>query len=80
MVPRISHPVRRGQSATVWRTVDRSRAHVVLSCAILDNRKVNIPRTTKTITFSLPQEMADRLDEVMKQLGRSGRSNGNKSS
>ena len=28
-----------------------------------------MPRTTKTITFSLPPEMADRVDEVMKQLG-----------
>lgn len=28
-------------------------------------------RTTKTITFSLPPEMADRVDEVMKQQGRS---------
>ena len=27
-------------------------------------------RTTKTITFSLPPEMADRVDEVMKQEGR----------
>ena len=30
-----------------------------------------MPRTTKTITFSLPPEMAERLDEVMQQLGRS---------
>ena len=30
-----------------------------------------MPRTTKTITFSLPPEMADRVDEVMKQQGRS---------
>ena len=30
-----------------------------------------MPRTTKTITFSLPPEMADRVDEVMKQMGRS---------
>ena len=28
-------------------------------------------RTTKTITFSLPPDMADRVDEVMKQQGRS---------
>ena len=28
-----------------------------------------MPRTTKTITFSLPPEMADRVDEVMKQEG-----------
>ena len=28
-------------------------------------------RTTRTITFSLPPEMADRVDEVMKQQGRS---------
>jgi predicted DNA-binding protein len=26
-------------------------------------------RTTKTITFSLPPEMADRVDKVMKQQG-----------
>ena len=30
-----------------------------------------MPRTTKTITFSLPPEMAGRLDEVMQQQGRS---------
>ncbi len=30
-----------------------------------------MPRTTKTITFSLPPEMANRVDEVMKQQGRS---------
>ena len=30
-----------------------------------------MPRTTKTITFSLPPEMADRVNEVMKQQGRS---------
>ena len=30
-----------------------------------------MPRTTKTITFSLPLEMAERLDEVMQQEGRS---------
>ena len=30
-----------------------------------------MPRMTKTITFSLPPEMADRVDEVMKQQGRS---------
>ena len=30
-----------------------------------------MPRTTKTITFSLPPEMAYRVDEVMKQQGRS---------
>ena len=28
-------------------------------------------RTTKTITFSLPPEMADRVDKVMKQQDRS---------
>ena len=28
-------------------------------------------RTTKTITFSLPPEMADRVDKVTKQQGRS---------
>ena len=30
-----------------------------------------MPRTTKTITFSLPSEMAERLVEVMQQQGRS---------
>ena len=30
-----------------------------------------MPRTTKTLTFSLPPDMADRVDEVMKQQGRS---------
>ena len=30
-----------------------------------------MPRTTRTITFSLPPEMADRVDEAMKQQGRS---------
>ena len=30
-----------------------------------------MPRTTRTITFSLPPEMADRVDEVMKQQRRS---------
>ena len=30
-----------------------------------------MPRTTRTITFSLPPEMADRVKEVMKQQGRS---------
>ena len=30
-----------------------------------------MPRTTKTITFSLPPEMADRVDEVMKEQGQS---------
>ncbi len=30
-----------------------------------------MPRTTKTITFSLPPEMADRVNGVMKQQGRS---------
>ena len=27
-------------------------------------------RTTKTITFSLPPDMADRVEEIMKQEGR----------
>ena len=31
-----------------------------------------MPRTTKTITFSLPPDMADRVDEEVKQQGRSG--------
>ena len=30
-----------------------------------------MPRTTKTITFSLPPGIAERLDEVMQQQGRS---------
>ena len=30
-----------------------------------------MPRTTKTITFSLPPDMADKVDEVMNQQGRS---------
>ncbi len=30
-----------------------------------------MPRTTRTVTFSLPPEMADRVDEMMTQQGRS---------
>ena len=30
-----------------------------------------MPQTTKTITFSLPREMADRVEEMVKQEGRS---------
>ena len=30
-----------------------------------------MPRTTRTITFSLPPEMAERLDEAMQHQGRS---------
>ena len=30
-----------------------------------------MPRTTKTITFSLSPEMANRVEEAMKQQGRS---------
>ena len=30
-----------------------------------------MPRTTRTITFSLPIEMADRVEELAKQEGRS---------
>ena len=30
-----------------------------------------MPRTTKTITFSLSPELAERVDEVMKEHGRS---------
>ena len=30
-----------------------------------------MPRTTRTITFSLPPDMANRVDEAMKQQGRS---------
>ena len=33
-----------------------------------------MPRTTKTITFSLPPEMAERLDEAMEQQGGPGAS------
>ena len=32
---------------------------------------MTMPRTTRTITFSLSPEMAHRVDEVIKQLGRS---------
>ncbi len=32
---------------------------------------MTMPRTTKTITFSLPPEMAERLDEAMQRQGRS---------
>ncbi len=28
-----------------------------------------MPRTTRTITFSLPPEMAERVDEAMRRLG-----------
>ena len=34
-------------------------------------QQTTMPRTARTITFSLPPEMADRVDEVMKQQGRS---------
>ena len=30
-----------------------------------------MPQTTRTITFSLPREMADRVEEMAKQEGRS---------
>ena len=30
-----------------------------------------MPRTTRTITFSLPPALADRVDQIMKQQGRS---------
>ena len=30
-----------------------------------------MPRSTKTITFSLPPDMAERLDQITKQQGRS---------
>lgn len=30
-----------------------------------------MPRTTRTVTFSLPPDMADRVDEMMRQQGRS---------
>ena len=39
---------------------------------MLDNKTVNMPRTTKTITFSVPPDIADRVDEVMEQQGLSG--------
>ena len=32
---------------------------------------MSVPRTTRTITFSLPPELAARVDEAMKQQGRS---------
>ena len=37
----------------------------------LGNMEWAMPRSTKTITFSLPPDMADRVDQVMKQQGRS---------
>ncbi len=37
----------------------------------LDNRDSAMPRTTRTITFSLPPEMAERLDQAMQGQGRS---------
>ena len=30
-----------------------------------------MPRTTRTISFSLPRDMADRVEEMVKQEGRS---------
>ena len=36
-----------------------------------DNDGMTMPRTTKTITFSLSPEMADRVEEAIKQQGRS---------
>ena len=36
-----------------------------------DNKKANMPRAAKTITFSLPLEIAERVDEAMRQQGRS---------
>lgn len=30
-----------------------------------------MPRTTRTLTFSLPSEMADRVEELVEQEGRS---------
>lgn len=30
-----------------------------------------MPRTTRTVTFSLPPDMADRVDEMITQQGRS---------
>ena len=30
-----------------------------------------MPRSTRTITFSLPPDMADRVDEAIRQQGRS---------
>ena len=30
-----------------------------------------MPRTTRTVTFSLPPDMADRVDEMIMQQGRS---------
>ena len=32
---------------------------------------MTMPRTTRTITFSLPPEMAERLDQAMQGQGRS---------
>ena len=30
-----------------------------------------MPRTTRTVTFSLPPELADRMDEMMEKRGQS---------
>ena len=30
-----------------------------------------MPRTTRTVTFSLPPELADRMDEMTEKLGQS---------
>ncbi len=32
-------------------------------------KKSAVPRTTKTITFSLPPDMADRVDDTIRQQG-----------
>ena len=52
------------------RTIDRSltRAHCLGKTG---SQEVYMPRATTTITFSLPPEMAERVDEVTKQEGRS---------
>ena len=49
-------------------TVNRAYADGAVSFTT-GSQEVGMPRTTRTITFSLPPEMADRVDEAMKRQG-----------
>ena len=59
----------------VWPYVEGGDIDVgAIGCDFLvrfGNWRAQVPRTTKTITFSLPPEMAERVDQVTKQQGRS---------
>ena len=59
----------------VWPYVEGGDVDVgAIGCDFLvrfGNWRAQVPRTTKTITFSLPPEMAERVDQVTKQQGRS---------